>query len=87
MVGACLARSGVPPDEVIAMLLERFPPHRRSPRMIEFWRPCAELIRSFASPLEAARNNGISGMGTGITTRHMFRRLTRSILARFPILP
>lgn len=56
VIGAYLCQSGVGADEVIAMLLARFPPRRRHPRMLEFWRPFEELIRSFGDP------GGVSGV-------------------------
>ena len=48
VIGGYLVQSGEEADQVIAMLMDRFPPARRHPRMRELWRPYEELIRSFA---------------------------------------
>ena len=47
VIGAYLVSSGIAPDRAVALLLERFPPVRRHPRMIQLWRPFEQLIRSF----------------------------------------
>lgn len=48
VIGSYLASAGHPPEAVIAELFRRFPERRRNPRMVELWRPYADMIRSFA---------------------------------------
>ena len=50
VIGGYLCQSGLEPDQVIAMLLKRFPSRRRHPAMLELWQPFEQLIRSFAQP-------------------------------------
>ena len=48
VIGSYLAAAGRPPEAVVAELFGRFPERRRHPRMVELWRPYADMIRSFA---------------------------------------
>ena len=49
VIGGYLCQSGLAPDRVIAMLLERFPPARQQPAMRRLWQPFERLIRSFSA--------------------------------------
>jgi hypothetical protein len=48
VIGSYLVCAGRSPDEVIELLVRQFPAAWQSPRMLQLWRPSADLIRSFA---------------------------------------
>lgn len=54
VLGCYLASMGQAPEQVIAGLLDRFPPRRREGPYVELWQRYADIIRSFVPPAPPA---------------------------------